>query len=63
MTKLSNDWWRHVAVQVAVAAALAALTAAGKIDWTTVGPLGALVPTVLALATEAVNQYLAPLAK
>lgn len=56
--------WRevamHAATQIALAAGMAALAAAGKVDWSQFGSYGAYAPILVAAITSIFNQATGP---
>lgn len=57
--KLSADFWRHLAIGAAGAAATGLVVYLGKIDWTSFGPYAGLIQLGVQLLAEAVNQVIA----
>jgi hypothetical protein len=54
--KISADWWRHVAIGIAGAAATGIVAYLTKVDWSSFGPYAGLIQLGVQLLAEAVNQ-------
>jgi len=59
MVKLSADFWRHVLIGAAGAAATGLVAYLGHIDWSSFGPYAGLIQLGVQLLAEAVNQVIA----
>jgi len=57
--KISNDWWRHVLIGAAGAAATGLAAYLGKVDWSSFGPYAGLIQLGVQLLAEGVNQVIA----
>ena len=57
--KISNDFWRHVLIGVAGAAATGIVAYLGHVDWSNFGPYAGLIQLGVQLLAEGVNQVVA----
>lgn len=57
--KLTADFWRHVGIGAAGAAATAAVGFLGHVDWSAFGPYAGMVQLGVQLLAEGVNQAFA----
>jgi hypothetical protein len=57
--KVTADFWRHLAIGAAGAAATATVGYLGHVDWSSFGPYAAVVQLGVQLLAEAVNQVIA----
>jgi predicted phage tail protein len=57
--KVTADFWRHLGIGVAGAAATAAVGYLGHVDWSSFGPYAALIQLGVQMLAEGVNQALA----
>ena len=56
---LSADFWRHLAIGAAGAAATGLLAYLGHVDWSSFGPYAGLIQLGVQLLAEGVNQMIA----
>lgn len=57
--KLTADFWRHLAIGAAGAAATGLVGYLGHVDWSSFGPYAAVVQLGVQLLAEGVNQAIA----
>jgi hypothetical protein len=56
---LSADFWRHLAIGAAGAAATGLVAYLGHVDWSSFGPYAGLIQLAVQLLAEGVNQMIA----
>jgi hypothetical protein len=56
---LSADFWRHLAIGAAGAAATGLVAYLGHVDWSSFGPYAGLIQLGVQLLAEGVNQMIA----
>jgi predicted phage tail protein len=56
---LSADFWRHLAIGAARAAATGLVAYLGHVDWSSFGPYAGLIQLGVQLLAEGVNQMIA----
>jgi hypothetical protein len=57
--KLTADFWRHLAIGAAGAAATGLVGYLGHVDWSSFGPYAAVVQLGVQMLAEVVNQAIA----
>ena len=57
--KLTADFWRHLAIGAAGAAATGLVGYLGHVDWSSFGPYAAVIQLGVQLLAEGVNQAIA----
>ena len=57
--KVTADFWRHLAIGAAGAAASATIGYLGHVDWSSFGPWAGLIQLGVQLLAEGVNQAIA----
>ena len=57
--KLTADFWRHLLIGAAGAAATGLFAYLGHVDWSSFGPYAAFIQLGVQLLAEAVNQVVA----
>jgi hypothetical protein len=57
--KISNDFWRHLAIGAAGAAATGIVAYLSKTDWSSFGPYAAVIQLGVQMLAEVVNQFIA----
>jgi hypothetical protein len=56
---LTADFWRHLGIGVAGAAATGVIAYLAKFDWSSFGPYAGLIQLAVQMLAESVNQALA----